>query len=248
MGIARRRNRPAVGSRSRHVRHERQITSFKGEIRGLRVVNKSLIDIEIAGLDKSLPPLQGSVPAPPIKCLFDPNGTIEADITQAGNHVMEMADGRKRQCQVASLPPTTEIGGPWRLQFPAGRGAPPEVTFDKLISWTESPDVGVKYFSGTAVYTKTIKVSSDFLKPGHRCTLDLGKVGVLAEVKLNGKNLGILWKRPFVADVTEALRAGDNLLEIQVTNLWVNRLIGDVSNCLRMRNGKRYRGNHLARR
>ena len=88
-------------------------------------------------------------------------------------------------------------------------------------------DFGVKYFSGPATYTIRFKVGANATTGGKRLFLDLGWVEVAAEVKLNGKDLGILWKAPYRLDVTEAVRPGDNDLEIRVTSLWPNRLIGD---------------------
>jgi hypothetical protein len=88
-------------------------------------------------------------------------------------------------------------------------------------------DKGVKYFSGTGVYTKTIQVPSGWLIPGAKLWLDLGNVKNIAEVSVNGKPLGVVWKPPFRVDATAALKAGANDLEIRVINLWVNRLIGD---------------------
>jgi hypothetical protein len=85
----------------------------------------------------------------------------------------------------------------------------------------------VKYFSGTAVYSKTISVPANLMAKDRRLYLDLGKVQVMAEVTLNGRDLGILWKPPHRVDVTGAVKAGDNALEVKVTNLWVNRMIGD---------------------
>ncbi|MCX6333718.1 MAG: glycosyl hydrolase, partial [Bacteroidia bacterium] len=88
-------------------------------------------------------------------------------------------------------------------------------------------DTGVKYFSGTATYTKTINVPGNWLKKGEHLWLDLGIVRNLADVAVNGKSLGIIWKKPFRIEVTDVLKPGENQLEIKVTNLWVNRLIGD---------------------
>ena len=86
---------------------------------------------------------------------------------------------------------------------------------------------GVTYFSGTATYKKTFSAPADAVGVGRRAWLDLGRVAVIAEVKLNGKDLGILWKPPFRVEVTDALKPGENTLEIKVVNLWPNRLIGD---------------------
>jgi hypothetical protein len=121
-----------------------------------------------------------------------------------------------------------ELRGPWRIAFQPGRGAPQVLTLDALQSWTESPDPGVRYFSGTATYTKTIEVPAWWVRGGTRFMLDLGEVRELAEVRLNGKSLPIVWKPPYRLDVTGLLSAGKNTLQIAVTDLWVNRLIGDA--------------------
>ncbi len=97
----------------------------------------------------------------------------------------------------------------------------------KLASWSESADAGVKYFSGTATYTTTVEAPADWFKTGAHLWLDLGNVKNLAEVSVNGKPLGIAWKPPFRVDMTGALKSGANHLEVRITNLWVNRLIGD---------------------
>ncbi|HCR91033.1 MAG TPA: hypothetical protein DIW50_11365 [Prolixibacteraceae bacterium] len=119
------------------------------------------------------------------------------------------------------------IDGPWNISFQTNRGAPAQVVFDELTSWSKNANPGIKYFSGTASYTKTIQASPDWFREGSQIWLDLGSVKNLAEVAVNGESLGIIWKKPFRVDVTDALNAGGNTLEIKVTNLWVNRLIGD---------------------
>jgi len=119
------------------------------------------------------------------------------------------------------------IDGSWNVSFQSGRGAPEQLIFKELSSWTENSDPGVKYFSGTATYTKTIQASKSWLTSYKRLWLDLGEVKNLAELFINGKSLGIIWKKPFRVDVAGVLKKGENELEIKVTNLWVNRLIGD---------------------
>jgi hypothetical protein len=121
--------------------------------------------------------------------------------------------------------PVQDIAGPWAVAFDPKWGGPAQVTFDKLEDWSKRPEDGIKYYSGTANYqTKFI------YKPTSAPTkiyLDLGKVAVMAEVRLNGKDLGILWKPPYRVDVTGVLRSGENTLEIKVVNLLINRQIGD---------------------
>jgi alpha-L-rhamnosidase len=126
---------------------------------------------------------------------------------------------------VCDMPVKLELTGSWNVRFTPGWGAPKEATFAKLISWTEAVDDGIRHYSGTATYTKDFDLPA--LHSGERVTLDLGKVCVLASVKLNGRDLGIVWREPFALDATDTLRAGKNQLEIRVVNLWANRLIAD---------------------
>ena len=98
---------------------------------------------------------------------------------------------------------------------------------EKLGSWSENEDAGVKYFSGTATYSKSIQVPRQGVQSTGKIVMDLGEVKNIAEVILNGESIGIVWKKPFRVDITDTLTEGENRLEIKVTNLWVNRLIGD---------------------
>ncbi len=120
------------------------------------------------------------------------------------------------------------IEGPWTVAFQHNRAAPATATFDNLISYTVNSDPGIKYFSGTATYTKIINLPASTFSKGVQTWIDLGDVKNLAEVMVNGKSSGIVWKQPFRVDVSKALKPGENKLEIKVTNLWVNRLIGDA--------------------
>lgn len=123
--------------------------------------------------------------------------------------------------------PIASVEGAWDVSFQPDRGAPATITLDRLTSWSENADAGVKYFSGKGTYSRSIQASADWFKSGARLWLDLGDVKNLAEVSVNGKPLGILWKTPFRVDVTDALKPGENRVTVAVTNLWVNRLIGD---------------------
>lgn len=146
---------------------------------------------------------------------------------QGGRYEFKTASGKNHLRKVPQAPAPIPLSGPWELRFPPGWGAPESVVLDKLISWPEHPDDGVKHFSGTAAYHKTLHIPADRLGQGEALFLDLGRVAVIAEVKLNGHDLGILWKPPFRVEITGAAKAGANQLEVRVTNLWINRLIGD---------------------
>ena len=172
--------------------------------------------------------VMGPAPASAIELDRGQGGELRAQLWQPGKYeVLPLGGLNAARFEVAGIPEPLELTGPWDLSFPPNWGAPPRVTLDKLISWSEHPDTGVKYFSGTATYAKTFNFSTNSLAPNRRWYLDLGQVSVMAEVKVNGQDLGILWKPPFRVDITTALRPGDNSLEVKVVNLWINRLIGD---------------------
>ena len=119
------------------------------------------------------------------------------------------------------------LDGAWELHFPDGQAAPATLKVTKLASWTQSGDPGIKYFSGTVSYLHGLKVPASWLNKSRRIEIDLGEVKNVAQVWLNGKPLGVLWKAPFRLDITDALHSGANQLEVKVTNTWVNRMIGD---------------------
>ena len=121
--------------------------------------------------------------------------------------------------------PLAALAGPWTVTFQPGRGAPESTVLPQLADWSKHPDAGVRHFSGTATYRQSFKLAA---KIAGRLMLDLGDVREVAEVLVNGKSAGVLWKPPYRADLTGLARPGTNTLEVRVTNLWVNRLIGDA--------------------
>lgn len=121
-----------------------------------------------------------------------------------------------------------ELKGEWTIEFQPGRGAPESARFEGLSDWSNNSDPGIKYFSGTAIYTKTFDLPESALDDGARIELDLGKVHEMAEVVVNGQPEGIAWKPPYSVDITDAAKAGENKLSLKVVNLWPNRLIGDM--------------------
>jgi alpha-L-rhamnosidase/Glycosyl hydrolases family 2, sugar binding domain len=160
------------------------------------------------------------------------NGVTKVALNLQPNDAVFVVFKEKALKQSVTLAPVIEkslaiINGDWDLSFQKDRGAPASIKINELDSWTNNSDPGVKYFSGTGTYTKTFKASSGWFTKKSQLWLDLGDVKNLAEVIVNGKSLGILWKKPFQVDVTRVLKPGVNNIVIKVTNLWVNRLIGD---------------------
>ena len=126
----------------------------------------------------------------------------------------------------AETTPMQEISGAWEVAFDPKWGGPEKVTFDALQDWSKRPEAGIKYYSGIATYRKTFQVSG-LPSPVSKTYLNLGTVHDMARVKLNGKDLGVVWCAPWQVEITDTLKVGDNQLEIEVANRWPNRMIGD---------------------
>ena len=154
-------------------------------------------------------------------------GRIRVLAFEPGLYQARTAAGKRRERNLTGLPAPVQLGGPWEVRFAPNLGAPQAATFDRLISWTARLEAGIKYFSGAATYFKTFRLPPRMPSGRRRLFLDLGRVEVMARVKLNGKDLGLLWKPPFRLDITDAVSSGENKLEVRVINLWPNRMIGD---------------------
>jgi hypothetical protein len=175
-----------------------------------------------------LPETTSSLAAPPPAEIHVVQGNaLHLLAWQSGRYELKSVAGQRVELNVPDLPAPLEIAGPWELRFAPGWGAPERVALDKLISWSEHNDPGVKYFSGAATYRQEFTIPAAMISKGHRLFLDLGKVQVMAEVKLNGKSVGILWRPPYRVDVSDSAKAGENTIEVKVVNLWPNRMIGD---------------------
>ncbi len=133
---------------------------------------------------------------------------------------------------VAGLSVPLMLSGPWDMRFQPECGALGKARLDSLMSWADHPDPGIRHFSGTATYAARFELAQVYLRPDREVWLDLGEVSVIAQVRVNQQNLGILWHRPFRIEISRALRSGTNTLEVEVTNLWINRLIGDTTRVL----------------
>ncbi|QJW89833.1 glycosyl hydrolase family 43 [Spirosoma taeanense] len=147
---------------------------------------------------------------------------------QNGRYTLLSNSGKETPFQVDKLEKPIPLTQPWQVSFPPNLGAPAQITLPELQSLHTHPEAGVRYFSGTATYSQSFSVPASALSASKRLFLDLGSVEVLAAVRVNGKDLGTLWKRPYRVDITDAVKAGTNQLEVRVTNQWPNRLIGDA--------------------
>ncbi len=158
---------------------------------------------------------------------YTKEGNIQFRTGTSGEYIFCFPDGGKKSVSLSGFPKPLDIDGPWKMHFPENWDVPVDTVFDQLISWTEFTHPGIRHFSGTAGYLNTVNLPDECIQPDLHLFLDLGDVRMMAEVIVNGKNLGILWKKPFRVDITNAVKPGENELEIRVTNTWWNRLVGD---------------------
>ncbi len=173
--------------------------------------------------------------------LADPNGqvmlnasvqSVSSDSVKLtawtnGKYELTATNGAKAVVQVPKLPAAKVVSAPYKVQFQTQKGGPASIMMHKLLPWNESDNPAVKYYSGSATYHFTIRMNTADLRADRCWMLDLGTVKVIAEVSVNGNSAGILWKAPYRKDISQWLKAGDNAVEVRVTNLWVNRQIGD---------------------
>ncbi len=139
---------------------------------------------------------------------------------------MRFASGKTKPFSLAPAA-SVPVQGAWQVDFKPALGKPFSAPFPSLVSFDQSDNPDIKYFSGTATYKTTVDVPADLLKDGQCLTLDLGKVHDMATVTVNGKPLGVWWNPPFARDITAALKPGANSIEVAVTNTWHNLLVGD---------------------
>lgn len=180
-----------------------------------------LLRADLPGGDEQRPPLaEARTIGGRVKLLFSEPGQVR----------MTTAAGKEKTVTVKAVPAPLDLSSDWQVNFPPDQGAPASVRLDRLISLSEHPSDSVRYFAGTADYRHTFTLPAGWKASSRRIVLDLGTVRNLAEVKVNGRKVALLWKTPYSLDLTEVLQPGENTLEIAVTTLWVNRLIGDARN------------------
>lgn len=201
-----------------HVKELRVDYGYKGESHQAVVPENGTL---------TLPGAAGIGPAPQWETSVAGDGSPVVKAWANGSVTLRTGGGSVLQANATDVPAPEELTGAWNLSFPPNWGAPPSVTLDQLISWTDHTNDGVRYFSGTATYEKTVEIPAERLQPGRELWLDLGAVKNFAEVSLNGQSFGVLWKPPFRVNITAAAQPGANRLVVKVTNLWPNRLIGD---------------------
>jgi hypothetical protein len=168
-----------------------------------------------------------SDPKQAIKYFLDDNNRLVMEIAENGKYETRLTNGENSLVEINGISGPYQINGTWEVEFLKEHDYPDKHVFAELTDWRDNENVNIRYYSGTAIYRTAFNWDGPGLDPENRYSLDLGDVKIVAEVILNGKNAGVLWMAPFSADISDALQAGENQLEIRVTNQWSNRLIGD---------------------
>jgi hypothetical protein len=194
----------------------------------------------VSGQRRDLPKFGSKNGCTTVPLEFEPDGSMFVVFRK--NLVNSKKRARNTEDTNANFPkliPQQEISGPWTVHFDpqwfyptdglSGDHAKGLMVFDKLEDWTKRSEPAIKYFSGTAVYRKTFILAdaSAIRNPQSKIYLDLGTVKETAKVRLNGQDLGVVWCHPWRVEITGAIKPGENKLEIEVVNLWPNRLVGD---------------------
>jgi hypothetical protein len=188
----------------------------------------------VTGEQRDLPQFESKGGSTSVPLEFEPYGSMFV-IFRKGIQTTEAGSQNSAEVNFPKLSQTQELAGSWTVQFDpqwfyptdglSGDQARGLMVFDKLEDWTKRSEPAVHDFSGTAVYKQVFSMQPPV--PGLRLYLDLGTVKETARVRLNGKDLGVVWCPPWRAEITGAAKPGENALEIEVVNLWPNRLVGD---------------------
>ncbi|MEN8156652.1 MAG: glycosyl hydrolase [Bacteroidota bacterium] len=164
-----------------------------------------------------------------IPATFTGDGT-SLELSENGRYSVTTTTGHREEIVADDIPMPLEISGPWKVRFASGWGAPDSITLTELTDWTLSDHPGIRYYSGTVTYTKQVEIPERFFRDDLKLVLELGAVGEIATVTINGEALGNWWHPPMEIDATGTLHPGINKLQIDVTSTWRNRLIGDAAN------------------
>lgn len=222
-----------TGLKSEHIVHNGASAGgsaqFRGQAGSFESFARVLNDTEVAELVSTMPRAAQAVGGVPIQLTRRENH-LEALVLLPGDYEFVFGDGKRHSLGMGEVPATQTLIGSWNVHFTPGWGAPEQATFEQLTDWTQNSDAGIKFFSGKATYRKNFDLSpSQISENGSRIILDLGEVRDLATVRLNGREIATLWLAPWRVDVTSAVKQGSNVLEVDVVNVWNNRLVGDLA-------------------
>jgi len=196
---------------------------FQGEMGNPRIVKRAVSAAEIAAW--AAESTDDGRPADMLT--VSPSGALNLSVSNAADLTIRRADGSSETLKTTAPPADQELKGSWFLRFPFQGAEEKPFRMDAPVSWTRLDDPRAVHHSGDAVCTHRFTLAEDRVAKDVKATLDLGEVADLAEVRVNGASLGVLWSAPWTVDVTRAVKPGENELEIRVWNTWHNRLLGE---------------------
>jgi hypothetical protein len=223
------------GMRSGFIVHpglvpEKGAASFVGQLSGFTQVNRALAESELTQLMRTTPRPRDELPGGGLELQRDAGGGVSGWAWETGSYRLQLATGRTLAMNASAVPAPLVFSGPWEVDFTPGWGAPEKVVFDSLTDWTKHAEEGIRHYSGKATYRKNFDLTGSPLEiKNSKWLLDLGEVRDLATVRVNGKELATLWLAPWQLDVTGVVKPGRNTLEVEIVNVWNNRLAGDAS-------------------
>ena len=193
--------------------------------RFVRIMNATL-PILNAGTEPAAPSTVDPAGAPLVANLRA-DGTLDVMVRQAGTYRAETNTGKAVSFAVKEISHPVKLET-WDLTFPSDSGVRSPLHLEHLSPWNQNNDPHIKYFSGTAIYRSTFQLPATAISPDQAVVLDLGDVQVIASVKVNGQDLGTQWKPPYRVRLDKVVRPGANTVEVAVTNVWHNRLLGQI--------------------
>jgi len=158
--------------------------------------------------------------------ILNSNNTVDVETASENPTPIIWSNGKTTEIPAVKLPKVIDLSTNWDVEFLKEHGFAAKKKFSELTDWKDNENDSIKYYSGTAIYTKAFQMQKN-KQENIRYVLDLGEVDIVAEVFVNGKNAGVLWIAPFEVDITDYLQKGNNSVEIRIDNQWSNRLIGD---------------------
>jgi hypothetical protein len=219
-----------TGLKSEHIVHSGAgsgvAPNFRGQAGAIEQFGRALSDAEVQDLAQTMSK-PGTGVAASIH-LTRAGRDLRLATDAPGSYELTFANGTKRTVEVAIPPAPIQLSGAWDVSFASGRGAPAAAKFAELVSLTARPEDAIKHYSGTTVYRKRFEISPTHPLAG-RAWLNFGEVRDLATVRVNGKELRTLWAAPWRVEVTDNLKPGMNEVEVEVINVWNNRLVGDLA-------------------
>ena len=202
---------------------------FRGDLGKIRKYERTLSDVEVSRLAETMRRPDEHRTDLYVSVTREKAGKNLLRAGQSGSYSLQTADGSMQSITVPELPAPVIVPGPWEVAF----GPDPSVKFTELQDWKNHPDDAVRHFSGKATYRSDFDFGGT--KTNLRWVLDLGELHDLAAVRLNDRDMGVLWIAPWRVDITDALKKGSNRVEIDVVNAWNNRLVGDAARAAKER-------------